>query len=909
MSDSVLKEFEPFFGGDQKGPCMVQAMYLGTDYTKPAVDSSLMCELLKACNFKNHQSTRSSTGQNQGPNDVHQDVTDLVINTALFHRSVDESSTAGSSVGSVLDKLRGAMKLKLASAVSNDALTTTYNHLANGSLSDYYVTLITNTVATNQPYDAVFRDHVVACNQQNCIGNFLETPEIQSALSSLEGLNRTMDIHVIDNIQTEMKNTLVRLANQIRAELRQRNPTVRVADASVVKAYLSADGGAVKQNLVKVLNAGLDGAVVTAVRNTVNVNVNIRRTTLSNDVAKSFVDVVFGKWAELNSDVRNFYLQNVALFAKVGSGLYDASVRKQSDVSDWVHLSTDDVDKLFASGRALGDNERANLRVNLLKNPSTGMKDVLFGSNLPDVPSGSNVWYSQQNGTGVVPTPSTDFLRQLYQTVYSNGVAGNVVVGSSTLDNVAATRSKAPFALDPSKFVSSVLKRDSTSTEDHTKQLSAPVVTGDATGYPILSAFDNVYGKLWSYDSSKGQYYRVDEGNRRVYYDESAVGDASTCYSTYLAKGNSEGCKRVIQCIIDGNSQTLSRCLDTLGNVDLWAVASDDVQKVDPDMIRLFLRKFGVQAYEDIDHNGVRYKIPMSFEEWKTVVVDKFDDKLKATILDNTKLLSYIRGLLGVCRANPSILNKNNVNIISRDTTPEYISNLQMRKYKVPASSKKSQYQFFADSLQNALQTPDSNPSAVLTPLLRGNFSNVTFFSPANVQAPVMFGGNHNLALDQSERILKNGSSSMFSNLLSSISVSLAESGIQLHAEDQARLKNSVKQLETHEQALAKISTLLVSLVKLARFYGTSLEGVDRDHFRTLRISDLRTPDDVRDYVRRCAKDCSQTIMSNMHAQQAVANELLKRIAPRLIREGCTDASKAVVKVASSTPSREYTSF
>lgn len=753
MSDSVLKEFEPFFGGDQKGACMVQAMYTGTNYvTKPEKETVIMCELLKAGNYKDCQRNQSGY-QKQESNDVHQDVADLIITTALFHRALDMPSNPEPVMTG------GAPPL-------NDAM----------------------------------RD------------------EFMNALAA-------------------------------------RN------------ARVAAHGPAFRP-----------------VNNTPIPQANV---VVGNPVAKSFVESVFCKWADMCSDARKFYMQNVALFARASSGLYEG---EREVNADWVQLSDDDITRLVAENKC--EQNADKLRVNLLKAPhhnrELDKRYVIFGANLPDVPSGASVWYTQQSGLGIVARPPADFLRQLYQAVYSTGVVnGSVSVGSTqtVLSNVSTSRSKGGFNLDPSKFVSAVLKRDSEVVAEQTKQLVTPEVLGDATGYPILSAFDNVYGKVWSFDSSKGQYYRIDEGNKRVYYDESATGDASTCYSTYLSKGNSEGCKRIIQCIIDGNSQNLSRCLDVLGNVDLWAVASDDVQKVDPDMVRVFLRKFGVQAYEDTDHNGVRYKVPMSFSEWDEHVVENFDDKLKSTIRGNSKLLSYIRGLLGVCRSNPSILNKSNTAIVARDTTPKYASDLNLRKYQTPAATTKSQFQFFADSLQNALKVPSVTP-AVLNPLLRGNFSNVSFFSPTNVQAPVMFGGSHSLSIGQASHVLKSGSSSMFSELLNSINAALADSGIQLSGEDQSKLLKSVKELETHEHALAKISTVLISIVNLARFYGASLDNVDRTNYRVLKLSDLRSPDDVREYLRKCTKDCSQTIMSNMTAQQALSNELLRHIAPKLIREG-----------------------
>src|SRR5437762_2467913 len=98
-----LEDFEPFFGNDKKGAYAVQAMYNGTDYkTTNGPPSALMIELLRADNYKTCENTRNGSGVSQGPDDVPQDFTDLVINTALFHRSIDQSTSAGTNIPQII---------------------------------------------------------------------------------------------------------------------------------------------------------------------------------------------------------------------------------------------------------------------------------------------------------------------------------------------------------------------------------------------------------------------------------------------------------------------------------------------------------------------------------------------------------------------------------------------------------------------------------------------------------------------------------------------------------------------------------------------------------------------------------------------------------------------------------------
>lgn len=164
--------------------------------------------------------------------------------------------------------------------------------------------------------------------------------------------------------------------------------------------------------------------------------------------------------------------------------------------------------------------------------------------------------------------------------------------------------------------------------------------------------------KIWNFDLQKGQYYRM-EGNTKIYQDNNARFDTNTCYTTYLTLNNIAKCDRVIKCIVDGNVNTLNKCLDVLNDHDIWSVATDDIKKIDPEMVRLILRKFDFKGYEEQDQNGVRYVVPMSYEDWEEHIVSYFPTDVQQAILKNTNLQTYLRGINNVCRYNPIILNRN----------------------------------------------------------------------------------------------------------------------------------------------------------------------------------------------------------------------------------------------------------
>ncbi|VBB18238.1 hypothetical protein YASMINEVIRUS_701 [Yasminevirus sp. GU-2018] len=986
-SKTSLKDFEPFFGGDQKGAFLVQAMFNGTNYTdRTGLNSGLMIELLRAENYKNFGTVASSVnGQRHGADDVHQDVTDLIITTALFHRSIDQSSTAGTNLGDAINRISSAVTeflnvnpaatprtLNSVASQANQDIPTAYGLVAgNYSNGVHLLHLLadravwdaqtnganqnlsgrqdvhgrTQTTAINQVVDCAVVAPVAPGDMNLCWGAVAgQNPDASSALAALEAAGVANARATITNaIQDELRNVLQQIIRSMKAEMLARYPTLgstpnnpqfnqlsnnnNLGNRSIatVQAFLDP---ATRSKYLQMIRDLSNAGVPRAIKNVVNTTVAIPHTTLAVADAKAFFDKVYSAWPTMSADIKQFYGQNISIFAKTGSPLVDTNndqYRKQALAMDWVRLTPSEVDALFRQGRSLTPAELGNLRVNLMKSQLSGNKDVLFGSNLPDVPSGSNVWYTQNNGTyGHVIAPPADFLRRLYSTVYSmagpiaspfniNITYTNPVLNLqlTNVESVIANRPKGPFNLNIGKFTAAAIRREDDQIENQVQQQTGPV-DASLDAYSFLTAYDMVYGQLWTFDTQKGQYYRVDAGNKRVYYDDAAKGDTRTCYASYLGKGSDPNCLRVIQCIADGNSKSLNRCLDVIGDGDLWEVAADDVQKVGPDMVKLVLRKFGVKGYEETDSNGVKYKVPMSYDEWENLVVANFPDDVKNTIKSNNRLKTYIKGLIGVCRSNPNILNRNNPSIVARDNTPDYIRNLNMRKYKIPSVSRKTQYEFFAEQLRNAVQ-PTSVDAGWFNPITSGSFSNIMFVNPYTTPVPAMLGGGFYAAtvpslisrgtgadaMERQAQILKNGSASMFASLLATITNALADTGIQLHSDDKARLLGVVKKLENYETQLAKMCSVLINIVKIARFYGVSLENVDKDHLRVMKLSDLHTVDDIRDFVRGYARELTKNMITNMSIQQAAAYELMSKAGPRLI-DDCTGRSDSSAPSVSS---------
>jgi hypothetical protein len=526
----------------------------------------------------------------------------------------------------------------------------------------------------------------------------------------------------------------------------------------------------------------------------------------------------------------------------------------------------------------------------------------------------------------------------LYNAAYASDPSRtlNVTCENGTkvvLDNLQEKlelRPKNQFNLNIGKFTAAVIRCEDAERESDVLRASNPV--SDELDYPFLTAYDMVYGKIWTYDSQAQKYYRVDDNNRKVYYDDLAKGNVDTCYATYLGNGKA-GCDRVIKCILDGRPETLKNCLADLSELDLWKVAANDAQKVGPDMVKLVLRKFGVQGKEETDSNGVTYKVPMSFDEWQQYVVSGFDQDVRETIMSNTNLINYLKGLIAICRSNPSILNKHNPSVVARDNTPKLAADIGLRRYVNPSASAKSPNEFFAEMLRN--QTPPAPVSmSAVEPFLRGEYANVSVISPLSTYVPSLLGGNYYSTLNQSggegsynlaanlpglpsrgtsfnrgdreNEIVKDGSASKFRALIANIYSAFSDVGLQLNPEDHKKILAVVKKMENYESQFARLCTVLITIVKLARFYGVSLENVDREHPRVMKkLSEINNLDDIKDFIRCYVRDLTKNMITNLSVQQATAYELQSRAAPRLLEEAAGKPSAGSQPVlGSSAPAK-----
>jgi hypothetical protein len=866
----VLDEYLEFFGNDLKGELFVQAKGTGT----------LLAELMRAENYNGYSMTRSRVNNCvQGANDVHQDVLDLIITTALRHAELDKPTNVGSTIQGVITQVKANIKKFLAgttgfnagnSRFSGSPITSTYSGIPSANNAETIVLLLVDMEAFTLNGNSV---QVVTPAQITSIYNNIFDPNIKRLLPASSIPNDRSIGNALYKVKLAIRDDLIKYFGIV----------PNLADLSF---YLNSSK---RQFFINMLQDELNSNVLAAIRTISTSLTSMPYTQVSVPTAKSFYDNVYAHWADMSKDARDFYRRYVALFAKITDRtLYDTSnnaKRDQSYDSAWVRLTESEIDALFA--RPSASLNYNNIRLNLMKAPDG---QILFGAELPDVPPNSTVWYTKNDSSvECVPNVPADFLRKLYETVYRSTNKANpsvmcdnkVTYSLSGINTNVATRPKKAFNHNLGKFIGAYFKGS------HMKQPQQAQSANDNLSlddYPFLSTVDMVYGKVWTYDGQKNQYYRMENGTR-VYYDDSVRGDAKTCYSTYLAGNKPSECPRIINCLIDANPQTLSRCLAMLKDVDLWDAAEDDIRKVGVDMVLLVLQKFGVRIWEDTDINGNRYKEPDSYADWLKDVVDGFSPDVKQAILSNKKLLNYIKGLLTVCRSDSSILNRDSPDVVPNSRVPDYMKALGMKKFKTPISSVSKNVTVSA--LLNNI--PQYTRNDMYNPLL--GVSNVEMVSaPFSGLVPFpMSGGNPLMSIagplytrNKIDNLEVNSSSKILENLILSIKSGLQEVGLVMHKDDNERFANALSKLYKYEQQLSTLAQLLNKFVVLARMYRIPPEMFNDSNLTPIKLDQIRNVNDVSNFVANHISEITRNMSNNTDIQSKTGYEIMQ-ILPRYI--------------------------
>lgn len=463
---------------------------------------------------------------------------------------------------------------------------------------------------------------------------------------------------------------------------------------------------------------------------------------------------VYQNWANMTADGRDFYRAFLNLVDKT-----DRSISAdQPDVS--------------AVARTL----------NLKKVDDTkASSETVFGSTLPYLPAG------MVDATGA--KLDADYLHRLYDNELARGTGPFVGGAPSDLFDGWTT-------LDIPKFLRETL------------HIQHKVSTGKVS---VKSPLDEVY------DMTTGKLYTLKDG--KLYNKDGVEMDdkkyeadlASDCAGTHLPD-----CGLVYECLLSGDSKSLSRCLAKLTLEKMYVVAKSEVEKMNPKVIQKVLGTFDIKS--DKYGNVEEYLVWRGNFESRLVgkMGSEKASKTSAAVLGNKKLTEYLRNMMDIIRNMPK-----------QHATP--LSELEqktdnIRYFVKPKNINRAQaLSSQLTSLVNQLNVlPHSFISSLNMPL---QLSNVNFGNPfIGLGAFGMLRGGGEGCVDQTIEMME----SLYKEILDE----LKKTGRDLVDEDKNRIEEAIEQLKKNNQQLTSALNDLKAFLKL----NTALTaGIDQ-----VRLSEIK---------------------------------------------------------------------
>lgn len=870
-----LDEFAQFYGGVPLARILVQGTFEDDDYialSKKARQSCIVEQLLRAENYTDVNNVVADDGTRMSPADIHYSLPDLVITAALLHRAIDKPTRIGTNLGDLLDNLEKA----LANAV-------------NKSREDFITLMWDSSDPAGVRLGA---QEQLRCSEKEswCYKEIIANVSVSNAFGDLAktaGISR-------DDTLPDISRALHVAFGTVVAQLRRERENV--SGLSTIEDYKNRYAPKYFEMLQKEMSESVKLNVLDKIKRKTDLPYTTLGTSVP-DVAFNYFKELYGNYNNMSASARKFLDANLAVMVRGETDLYDKSKQREQDLQyGWIRLTQDEVSALVNKINSLDDGQKKSIRMNLMKT-SQGATETRAQAFFPDVPSG-RVWYSKARGYGYVPGRKPSILRDVYKYVYGDDKAELRELMPDVDENLN-TRSRVNnlnYGIFMSNVTKCELEKAKTAASEPEKSESADDVFGD---YPLLQYADLPFGKIWTYDTTTGQFYKNVDG-QRVPYTEAVKNNPENCYSTYLSAKGDAKCISILDCLIDEDPKSLNRCIKLLDDPDMWKLAEyDALANVAPDKIVAVFKKFGVENRKRTDANGKEYIVPMSYREWQNDVVSKWNAETKNAVFKNTKLQEYIRGLITVANNNPAVLNKHVPEIVARDMKPESMRDLGMQRYRNLSVVSKDSFSVLADMLQNLPRPVDVLPSAYNV-ITSGNMANVSFFSPFTTPSPVQMGGNlyasvrpafqQNYELGRAHQ-----SSTTLKSVFSTLYANLRNAGLEVHPDDKRKIATAMLQIEKYEKQLAELAVILNSISRSAHAFGIDLTSAARSQTRTIpSLKHAVSKEDINDFLLKYVKDVSKSMATNVNIQQRITYDLLNGVASRFARECAekTDGSK-----------------
>ena len=640
----------------------------------------------------------------------------------------------------------------------------------------------------------------------------------------------------------------------------------KLADLNVVSAKMRAG---FESDIVNAIFDIIKNKLGTAVDATTSTDTGYR-TLANNQYAKEVYDNVFLKWGDLNENARNFYRTHLEVFEKTGAS---------GGVSIPIGWNRIDESRYPPTGSA------DKLRLNLVKT-APGSVDTMFGGTLPFVAGTDSLWYTNNAKSRVrADGAPSNVLKEIYKCVYLDNTC---TIGSTTYNFPKQYNdvkgNVADFDINAMETIKNFIKTRKSSP-------AVPQPHGKPASFSDLVE-DMVTGAVY-HRNAKGELYTMQNGVE-VPYDANNI-RLDNCVGTRLI-GDANKCSKFVRdCIINGDKNSLSNCLASLGNQSMFNVAKEEMSQVDPNVAVQILKTFGFSKVAK--KNSSEPVHVQSFDSWKNTVLDKFQSNVKDTILKNSQLCNYLKGVVDFVNSNPVILNpdfKGNASVAQvKQLNDPYLRSLNKNRVWTNPRPGSQQERVMIGQMLTRGYAP--HMAMVSSGMLTNPYSNVTYShrggSMAISPTELMTGGANAYEESTLRKINRDGfTSELIEMLMSSVMGDLKNAGISLDNADESRIADGLSKLKSTEKKLYSYYAMLRILTDLIAFFkASSCVPLDNEGSREISLNDVKGKREAIEFLTKNITEVKQCISNNIDGQNARCEELVKYYLKLVDSDGKSD--------------------
>lgn len=719
-SISEHREKVAFFGGDGRGRLFTKLFFPQGNYkfvlNNSDPESIIGTDAWSVMSAANHEDNKDMLDD-----DIHPDFTDFIIQTALFHKTIDKST----KYGTLLQELFNNMDIILYNMFNDNEITPRIfskinhsglefnksaihngnihlNHIkpvgtANYTLMDVILSIIisiaqnkNNKVSEiNQSTSFNFSnntagDAFIAGNKSirflidtylkaeslphttNLIDTVLIEPSIRNTIQKLqEVVVDVLNLHLLfrDNIYPKLVSIMTTNFANIYKISRQ--------SGFDYKTFLnSTQGMKFKKDFINDIKQSFK----LGIEQVINDHFNSIYTTASEPLSENFIKNVYGRWNSLSEDSKIFYKTLVSL-------------EKLNSTNKWELVNTN-----FEEEAKLVSTNKIRYRVNLKK---TNIGDItpFFYNLIPRIPKVcNNLYLYDVNGNKIkidITSKRNDmyyefweevlgnignyemsnFLRNLYMVIYL-GLNDKfleyftIFINFNLPKTFDPTKVKTDF---PNLWIDKVvrnrlfqIKNSESSIDDEDEDEDE-----DKDKDKEDELLDLVTQNTWKRAGNK--LYTIKNGVQ-VMHDlndpefAKLLTDTNNCYTTGTFK-DKQSCRLFMnQCLLERDPNNIMECIKVMEKNDFAQSAKQEIKDMTPIVALNFLKRFGFRTYkaQDEEANTTLIKIEKVSSWLKFYMKTKFTDvTVQKAIENNDKILQYFKLVVEFVNANPAILNKN----------------------------------------------------------------------------------------------------------------------------------------------------------------------------------------------------------------------------------------------------------